>query len=484
MARLARSLLAPLGAALVLALGCTREPAFEKTDLVRLPPTWKRGSLLVSDDGQAYAFVDARPAGERVVTRDGTSDPHTLCTRLAFAPRTHRLYYWTVDGDDDASRRVAVVPDGRSIPTDFAGAGAFAFSEDGTHWAAIGAGAAAGGELGDFTLRVDGRDMGRHRDVGTPAFSRDGHAAYLATDGDTTALFVDGTTLRTFPPPTAPCAASAYAHATRPDLPLRHVVRWLSDGGLLVLTRDADGWGVYRDGTRLAAYGINRADLVDESCRTATAIAPASLRVAERTPIAVWWARAAGDAERERLWRVVKDGAPLDDVTCSEPWHRQPPEMSPDGAHLAYACKLRDADNLGTSWVHHDGHRYGPYQEIWGIALSADGRHVTYGATLGGAPSPRPWAIYVDGVPHASDFAATWRPRVSDDGTVVAWQAKRTDDGRGTLGIGSRAIGSFDDVLWGPELEPAAGGRIHVAWVIRRGRTVTRLRVPLPAQHR
>ena len=34
------------------------------------------------------------------------------------------------------------------------------------------------------------------------------------------------------------------------------------------------------------------------------------------------------------------------------------------------------------------------------------------------------------------------------------------------------------------ELETGANGRTHVAWVIRRGRTLSRLRVPLPAHHR
>lgn len=483
MPRLVR-LLATLALALACALaGCTREPAFEKERLARLPATYEPGSLLVSDDGRAYAYVDRTPAGERVVTRDGASEPHELCTRLAFLPKTHRLFHWTVDGPDGA-RRVAIVADGRIMPTDFAGAGAFAFSDDGTHWAAIGAAGTETGEVGDFTLYLDGRDAGRHRDIGTPAFARDGHAAYLADDGDGTALLVDEKILRRFARPTAPCAAAALARATRPDLPIRHVVRWSSDGGLLVLTRDADGWGVYRDGTRLGSYAINRAELVDEDCKTGTVVAPASLRAAARAPAAVWWARAAGDAEHERLWRVVKDGAPLDGVTCSEPWHRQPPEIAADGTRVAYACKLRTEGNLAEAFVLHDGNRYGPYQEIWGIALSDDGRHVAYGATRGGQPTSRPWSIYVDGVARASDFAATWRPRVADDGTTVAWQAKVADSGRGTLGIGARRIGSFDEVLWGPELETDARGRAHVAWVVRRGRTLTRLRVALPAHHR
>ncbi len=464
--------------------GClTREPAFEKTRLARLPPAYKAGTLLVSDDGRAFAFVEETPAGERLVTGGGAGAPHTRYPRVAFAPRTHRLFSWTVDQVDGVPR-VAIVADGRAIPTDAVAAGAFAFADDGRRWAAISVAGTTSGEVGDFALFLDGQEAGRWRDVGMPAFGPDGRAAWLGADAEGVRLFVDGRPVRAFAPPTAPCARAAWARAPRPDLPVRHALRWLADGALLVLTRDADGWTLSRDETRLAVYDINRAELVDEACRFGTAIAPASLRTAADAPVAVWWERAAGDAERARLWRVAKDGRPLDDVTCSEPWTSQPPEISADGLHTAYACRLRDDANLTSAFVVHDGRRYGPYQEIWGFALSRDGRHVTYGATLGGEPAPRPWAIYVDGAARAAGFTATWRPRVSDDGATVAWEAQRVDGGRGALGIGARQVGAFDEVLWGPEFETANDGRPHVAWVIRRGQSLTRLGVTLPGRPR
>ncbi|MCC6764609.1 MAG: hypothetical protein IT293_08095 [Deltaproteobacteria bacterium] len=463
------------------AAGClTREPAFEKTTLTRLPATYKDGSILVADDGRTFAFVDQTPAGERVVTRDGAGEPHTRCPRVAFAPRTHRLFYWTVD-EAEGTQRVGIVADGRAIPTEAVAAGAFAFADDGGHWGAIGVSGTTSGEVGDFTLFLDGRDAGRWRDVGLPAFRPDGRVAWLGADAEGVRLFVDGRPVRTFEPPTAPCARAAMERATRPDLPARHTLRWLAGGALLLLTRDRDGWSVYRDETRLAAYDINRAELVDEACRFGTVIAPGSLRAAEDAATIVWWERAAGDSEHARLWRIAKDGGPLDDLTCSEPWSRQAPEISADGMHTAYACRLRDEANLTTSFVVHDGKRYGPYQEIWGVALSRDGTHVTYGATLGGAPTPRPWAIYVDGTVRAAAFSATWRPRVSDDGATVAWQAQRVEGGRGTLGIGAHRVGTFDEVLWGPEFE-TANGRPRIAWVIRRGRALTRVSVAPPAR--
>jgi hypothetical protein len=87
--------------------------------------------------------------------------------------------------------------------------------------------------------------------------------------------------------------------------------------------------------------------------------------------------------------------------------------------------------------------------------------------------SPIGWAS------SARDFASVWRPRISDDGKTLAWQAKHTEDGRGLLGIADRYVGTFDDVLWGPEFETDEHAVVRVAWIIRRGRKITRLTVPL-----
>lgn len=476
--RVQRRFLLVLALSLPLLASCTREPPVEKTLLARLPVDYKPNSMVISEDGHSYAFVRISPEGERVVTPHGTSAPHTQCTRLTFAPKTQRLFYWTLDETAD-QRLFSLVAEGTTIPTDFVGPGGLAFSDDGSRWAGIGVGPSnVEGEVGDFTLYIDGENVGSHQDAGMPAFSPDGkHTAYVIARDKQVTLLIDGVAQHIFDPPTAPCGAAAAQTARRPDLPLHHMVRYLADGSLFVITRDADGWGVYRDGARLASYALSRSDSVTEDCRTGAVIAPASLRKAERAPVAYWWERVAGEAD---LWRVSRDGQPLDDVICSEPWKRQPPEVSADGTHVAYACALRDADNLTTAFLIKDGRRHGPYAEIWGIALSKDGTHVTYGATLpGGPPVPRPWAIYVDGEARVRDFASVWRPRISDDGKTLAWQAKHTEDGRGFLGIADRYVGTFDDVLWGPEFETDERAVVRVAWIIRRGRKITRLTVPL-----
>jgi hypothetical protein len=110
---------------------------------------------------------------------------------------------------------------------------------------------------------------------------------------------------------------------------------------------------------------------------------------------------------------------------------------------------------------------------VWGIAPTKNFAHVAYGAARGN--DERPWAIYVDGEPRVGHLLSVWRPRVSEDGRTLAWEATTEDEGRGFFGIDDRRLGTFDEVLWGPELD--ARGRI--AWVIRRGSQLTRVSLPI-----
>ncbi len=453
--------------------GCQREPpAVEKALLARLPTTLVPKSVVLSDDGHAYAFVTQTEEGERVVSSvAGTGDPHVECNKLTFAPHSHRLFYWTKDGPKEQPV-VSLVVDGAPVATDFVTSGELAFSDDGARWLA--ASATRGPtekEIGDIVLFVDGNPLARVRDMALPTFSGDGkHVAYLsATEGRVTA-FVDGTAQQTFETPTAPCGVDALAAAPKPDLPLRHIVRYLSDGTLLIVTRDADGWGVYLDGRRIASYPRSTLDHTEGECAETAMIATRSLRIAEQAPAAYWWERLPGP---EEVWRVVRNGAPVDDLTCVEPWRRHPPEPSSDGKHLVYACPIKGTRVSQEVLVVRDGVRYGPYDNLWGLAPTKNFAHVAYGAARG--TEKLPWAIYVDGTPRVTPVLSVWRPRVSEDGATLAWEMTLDDEGRGFFGVDQRRLGTFDEVLWGPEFE--SGER--VAWVVRRGRTLSRITVPL-----
>lgn len=459
---------------LALGAGCRGEsPAIVKTLLAKLPLKHIPKTTIISEDGKAYAYVITTPDGERVVTSAGAGEIHGKCTKLAFAPKSHRLFYWARDGSNEQPI-LWMVADGKEIATDFITSGEIEFSADGTRWIGAGLGhPPEEGRLGDITLFVDGVQMTRTRDLGLPSFSVDGrNVAYLAKTDGPVSLFVNGEKRQTFEPPTSECGAAALRAASQPDLPLRHIVKYLADGSLLVVTRDPDGWGVYVDGHRIVSYARATIDQADGDCQKTSVIATRSLRTAEGAPVAFWWERVAGEAE---LWRVVRNGRPVDDVTCVEPWRRHPPEPSADGDRVVYACSTKSADGAALVFLVKDGVRYGPYDNVWGIAPTKSGAHVGYGAARG--TGERPWAIYVDGEPRVDDFRSTWRPRLSEDGATLVWEAMKDDAGRGFFGIDEHRLGSFDEVLWGPEFE--VGDR--VAWVVRRGRKITRISVPISA---
>lgn len=455
-----------------LATGCRSDapPAFEKTHLARLPADYVPQTAVISESGTAWAFVRRAGTGERVVSSVGTGEVHGKCVGLAFAPKSDRLFYWTSDGTG-AETRIGLVAEGTAMPTDFLATGQLGFSDDGARWFA--AGVARGAEpdtLGDITLFVDGAEVARHRDVSMPGFSAaGGHVAFLTATDRRATLVVDGRPGRTFGPPTVSCGTTALASTRNPDLPLRHLAKYLSDGSLLLVTRDADGWGVYVDERRIASYPRSMLDAAPPECQTMPSMAPRSLRTATEAPAAVWWKRTAGDVE---AWRVVRNGEPVDDVVCAENWRTHPPEPGRDGRRVVYPCITKDPSGVPQVHLIDGPARYGPYVGVWGIARTTNDAHVAYGAEQ--ATGDRPWAVYVDGVRRAGPFASVWRPRVSDDGAVVAWEATREKGGRGIFGIDDRPVGSFDEILWGPELEPE-----RVAWIVRRGRKITRITVPL-----
>lgn len=471
---LARAVVA-LAATAAVAAGCAPESGRpRKTHLAVLPAAARPGGIAFSEAGDAWAFVVATDEGDRVVGPRGTGAPHDRCGRPQLAPGESRVLYWARDDDDaggDASVFRLVTEDG--IGAEFVGPAELVLSPRGSRWAALGRQSRAPGA--PLVLIVDGAEHAARVDLSFPVFSADDrYVAYLAArDDGRVALVVDGIERHLYEAPAAPCARAAWQAASRPDLVAHHPLRFLSDGSLVVVTRDAEGWGVYRDEERLASYPLSETDRASDACRPGAWIVPSSLATAAGAPYAFWWERLAGTAPH---WRVVRNGTPPDDVICHDAWRAQPPEVAPDGRRYAYACAVRmpssDAEELRRVFVVTAGARYGPYADVWGIALAPDGSRVAYGAHDGSRD--RPWSIHVDGAPRVAGYAAVWRPRLDATGTHLAWQAQPDPEGPGVLGLDARRITRFDEILWGPEFTPD-----HVAWIIRRGRKLTRIQVPL-----
>jgi hypothetical protein len=151
--------------------------------------------------------------------------------------------------------------------------------------------------------------------------------------------------------------------------------------------------------------------------------------------------------------------------------------LSHDGAHVAYACSVTSGPSQNGVRVVVDGRSLGPYDDVWGVALSVDGEHLAYGAASGGGEAP--WRLYHDGEAISGPQWSIWKPRFSRDGSALAWEMQRQRDARGRVGVGRRPLASFDDILFGPEY-----GDDTVFWVIRRGRKVIRVEAELRDQDR
>jgi hypothetical protein len=384
-----------------------------------------------------------------------------------FAPESQRVFYWGTR-EEEAHRRYDVVADGTVVPTPFVEIGDLVLAPGGRRWAARGpvSDESSGGAepRRRVAVVVDGREVGRFAAASRPAFSQGGlHLAWLAQDdGGRTTVFVDEAPVRTVvgppPPPGDPLVDGQMG------------VGYLSDGRLVALLPEGDGWSLYRGDERLAVFAhtlIPGSTLILPGADTRASIVSPSLVTATDSPTVVWWERRPGNDER---WRVMRDGAPIDGLECARYWDTQPPVVSADGTHVAYVCATPPQPEaaLGYRWIVLDGRRFGPYIESWTLGLAPDGSEVAYGAaeTL----PITTWRIFVNGVPRSGLQELVWRPRFSLDGRHLFW-AGGPERGRRRIAIDRRTVTRFDDLLSGPEFPSPR----TATWAIRRGRTISQI---------
>jgi len=454
-----RRIVATVCAALV-AAACAR-PARppRKTHLARLPAGTEE--VAIADDAATYAYVE-KDGDDAHVVRNGIRGPdYPGIAGVTFSPVTRKLFYWA----GSSAGPGYLVADGVRIG-DFGKDGTIVFSADGAHWATLAGMRENGAAPGPVVMVADGVTLESHPDASVPALSPDGrHLAYLVSAGGQTRLVVDGAERATYPPATRECSARKKRDPRGASYWPQFQVRYLADGRLGVMTEDADGWGVYRDGTRIASYPASMLlarPYLFTGCETVPTIA--AWTFTGGGDVLAWWERLEGTAER---WRVVVDGKPVDDVVCSTAWPKQPPEVSADGRHVLYACTVSEPEARVD--VVADGRRYGPYLDVAAYGWSEDGTHVAYAAAAD--ESDRPWAYYVDGTRRIGGFSAAWRPRLEPGTGRLAWEGMVEDGGRGVLGVDGRRLASFDAVVWGPAFRTPG----TVTWVVRRGRRLTRI---------
>jgi hypothetical protein len=460
-----------LAVLVVLVAACGHRPRARahKRILTLLPLPWKRPSLNVAEDGEHVTYAVRDAGGFHVVTPAGPGPRYDEVSPPLFAPASNRVFYWG-RRDHEGGHAYDVVTDTTSTPTPFVEPLALVPSKGGARWAALGSLDREPGGATDVpppvAVVVDGREMGRWIAATRPDFSPDGaHVAWIAREASGRALVVvDGAVVRWFDAP--PAGADA------PPFQKLAAARYLSDGRLVTLVPEHDGWVLERDGERLATYGHNLipgTTLLLADPTTPASMIAGSLVTAPKAPVAVWWERMAGQTEQ---WRVVRDGAPVDGIVCDHYWDTQPPVVTDDGAHVAYVCPMAAEVGfpLGRRYVVLDGRRFGLYVESWTLGLSADGSQVAYGAaeTL----PIMTWRVFANGVARSPSFELVWRPRLSPDATRVFWAAG-PERGRRSIGVDMRTIMHFDDILYGPEFPDGE----TAVWVIRRGRKITRVSV-------
>ena len=455
-----------------------------KRPLVQLPSTYRAGALAVGDDGLSWVFAVRTPDGVSISSSGGPGGSYKETSPPQLTLGSLRPYFWALDVTGPTPR-AAFIMGAVSTPTPFARPSPVTLSADGTHWAVAGA-------IGPLTeqppgltpmvMLVDGVERGRAYDTTRPDFSPDGtHVAWLAEDdAGTVTLVRDGTVTRTYTAPVGsierPISTPIRRSSMASDMAAQYFVRYLSDGRLLALVRDAAGWTVERDGTALASYAANTANRQADAAPDldpfagSTAILPESIVTAEAAPVAVWWERAGGGQ-----WRIVRDGQPIDGIICLTAWTAQPPAVSSDGAHVGYVCATRDATATADpprAYVVVDGRRHGPYVNVWGLRLSDDGTRAAWAAATS-RDAHATWDYFFDGRPLAAGYQEAWRPRIDPTNQHVAWLGRRAEHVQ--LGLDARAHATVDEVLWGPKFTAAH----TLSWVVRRGLRVVRLDVPV-----
>ncbi len=465
-----------------MAAGCrccpsaSQTPRIRRQPLVRLPDTFKPKSLYIAPDAEDFAAILMVDDSQRVLTRAGEGPAFKECDGPSISPGQRKLFYWAADYSTGAVK-AAFVAGGETFVTEYAHKAALVFSPKG-RWALIGMAGQPGTDppqRGPVVIYVDGARIGSYADASTPVFSPDEqHFAFLIEDdAGAIKLVVDGAVRRTFAKPEVRASAAIKTSNVEPDMPKQFSVHYQSDGTLLILTLDREGWTLYRDDVRLGAYAHNvwgRADngvgvSFGEEFSKAGAILASSVTTAERAPVAAWWERAPGDEER---WRVAHSGGAATGV-CMRAWESEPPALSADGAHLAYACHATTAGNPDEVYIVADGTRFGPYQNAWGLTFSPDGKRFVYAAD-DGSPQ-RPWAYYIDGKPEPFKFDRVFPPRFSPDSQHVVWVAERNE--KFVLFYDGRGRASSHRLIAAPRFDE----QDRLSWAIQRGPRVTGLKI-------
>lgn len=470
---------------------------------------YRPGSVLVSRNHRRLAWVDDRGDRCRIVVDREKSPYFARCDNPLFSPDGTTVLHWAVIDPKDPDS-VQLVVNGVASLLEFPRRGWTSFGRRGGGWAAVAprretggprdeppaegpSGDAAGPAARNSTpaaerMIVFGSKglLGEHAATSVPAVSADGsRVAYVAADNaGLQSLYVDGVLQRNFGKPQVPFLPAVGLQTEEserdgPPLAPESTVAFLSDGTLAGVALGEQGWTVFHDDQTWAAYAAIRRpprsglQVLSPDFATSAAIMAGSLVVAEGIPLACWWERLNGEQER---WRVVCNGEPIDSELCESASPVLPITMAANARAVAYLCQntppALDAEIDRTPrnlWVIAKGERHGPYRFVWGIELSADGKHLAFAAS---DEVEKPWSYFIDGRRITGPWQRAFPAKFSEDGSTVVWAASPEEEARRLDLVHDGDILARAEMVLAPPLF-RGGGRAQ--WAIKRGKSVRRL---------
>jgi hypothetical protein len=399
-------------------------------------------------------------------------------TNRSFTPKGKRHIYW---GRRLADDQALLGVDDLAVPIGYSRHEYVVFDATGMHWAALGI---PPSNQGAVILR-DGETLGPFTDAGVPSWSPTGVLAYLRAGGEPgpgrQIELVVGDTITHGPVVAGPTCLPMFGEELKgPEMALHTNVRHLSDGRVLAVVPHEGRWAVIRGDDVLATFDASTPTSPGSvgpyalggaaPCQAGSVIVATSLTTAAQAPVAAWWERAAAS---DGTWRVVVDGTPVANARCLRPWPHQPPQLSDDGRVVAFPCVTRFDEHGEAIVVVHGDRQYGPYPEVWALALTNDGRRLAYGASDGSLDLG--WAIYADGVQASERYYSVWRPRFDPTMRHLGWEATRTNTGPNIFVLDGRPLATFDDLVDGPIFDRSG----EVGWIVRRKHRIARVNFPL-----
>ncbi|HZR82738.1 MAG TPA: hypothetical protein VFD92_16710 [Candidatus Binatia bacterium] len=474
-------------------------PLVRSTTLGNVGGGYRKNSLTVSHDQRRYAWVQTSGDRCRVVADEKKGPLQSICLDPVFSRNGAAVADWSVPDPGKPPKGYLTV-NGTRADVAFGREAPIAFSREGGSWATIapaydpegtpttpeerGESAPAGEAppVPDRPRRLlalaERGELGEYYDTTTPAVSPHGeHVAFVAADAEgNVSLVVDGKVERRFEKPAIRYLPVVKPQKVGPNLEPESSVTYLADGSLVTVALAEQGYTVFHDATPWAAYpAVNIPktgyQVLDPQLLTLRTLVAGSIVTARDAPVACWWERPEGKEDR---WRVVCNGQPIDDQLCDNYWVDQPLAISADGKSVAYVCPgtpelSPEGIPLGRPplSIVFGGQRLGPpHPFVWGVDLSADGRHYAYAA----ADSVDDTFFYVvDGKRYDGPWLGAFPPRLSPEGTSVVWAASREEEGKRVDLVVDGDVIARADVVMAP---PLFRGERKVQWAVRRGKSV------------